>query len=77
MYAGHGEPVTFGRFLRYGLPIAGLTLAVSARYVLVLFFLRRRSWNGLGRREFMRAPEFLIAALAILCREQGCPLAIL
>ena len=37
--AGHGQPVTFGRFLRYGLPIAALQLTVSALYVLAFAFL--------------------------------------
>lgn len=37
--AGHGKLVTFGRFLCYGLPIAGLPLAVLAVYALALFFL--------------------------------------
>jgi Na+/H+ antiporter NhaD/arsenite permease-like protein len=34
--ATHGERVTFGRFLRYGLPITIAQLAVSALYVLAL-----------------------------------------
>jgi Na+/H+ antiporter NhaD/arsenite permease-like protein len=33
--AGHGKPVTFGRYLCYGLPIAGLQLAVSALFFLM------------------------------------------
>lgn len=37
--AGHGKSVTFRGFLRYGLPIATLQLAVSALYALVLFLL--------------------------------------
>lgn len=35
--AGHGKPVTFARFLRYGLPITVCQLAMSAIYVLVMF----------------------------------------
>lgn len=37
--AGHGQRVTFGAFLRYGLPIATLQLSVSALYVLAFAFL--------------------------------------
>jgi Na+/H+ antiporter NhaD/arsenite permease-like protein len=34
--ARHGEPVTFMRFLRFGLPVTAAQLTVSALYVLVL-----------------------------------------
>lgn len=37
--AGHGQRITFGRFLRYGLPITLCQLAVSAVYILVMFHL--------------------------------------
>lgn len=39
--ARQGKPVTFGRFLRYGLPITACQLAASALYVLALFRLMR------------------------------------
>jgi Na+/H+ antiporter NhaD/arsenite permease-like protein len=37
--ASRGRPVGFSRFLRYGVPITAAQLAVSALYVLALFFL--------------------------------------
>lgn len=37
--AGHGHRITFGRFLRYGLPITLCQLAVSAVYILIMFHL--------------------------------------
>ncbi|MNG23102.1 hypothetical protein D3C84_1076660 [compost metagenome] len=37
--AGQGEKVTFARFSRYGVPITLLQLAISALYVLALFWL--------------------------------------
>jgi Na+/H+ antiporter NhaD/arsenite permease-like protein len=39
--AGHGERVSFMRFMRYGLPITVVQLLVSALYVLVLFWIVR------------------------------------
>ena len=39
--AREGERVTFMRFLRYGLPITLVQLAVSSLYVLALFWLVR------------------------------------
>jgi len=36
--AANGKRVTFATFLRYGLPITLIQLAVSALYVLVLFY---------------------------------------
>jgi Na+/H+ antiporter NhaD/arsenite permease-like protein len=36
--AAHGKPVTFGTFMRYGVPITICQLAVSAVYVLVFFY---------------------------------------
>lgn len=39
--AAEGERLTFARFLRYGLPITLVQLAVSAVYVLVLFWVFR------------------------------------
>ena len=35
--ATNGKPVTFVKFMRYGLPITICQLAVSALYVFVLF----------------------------------------
>jgi Na+/H+ antiporter NhaD/arsenite permease-like protein len=35
--ASRGQRITFGRFLRYGLPITLCQLAASAVYVLVMF----------------------------------------
>ena len=37
--AGQGEKVSFARFSRYGVPITLLQLAISALYVVVLFWL--------------------------------------
>lgn len=34
--ARHGRPVTFARFLRFGLPVTVVQLAASALYVLAL-----------------------------------------
>jgi Na+/H+ antiporter NhaD/arsenite permease-like protein len=39
--ARRGKPVTFARFLRYGLPITTAQLAASALYVLALLRLMR------------------------------------
>ena len=39
--ARNGHPITFARWLRYGLPITLAQLAVSALYVLALFRLTR------------------------------------
>ena len=39
--AQNGKPVTFVRWLRYGLPITACQLAVSALYVLALFYFNR------------------------------------
>ena len=39
--AANGKPVTFAKFLRYGVPITLCQLAVSALYVLVMFWLMR------------------------------------
>jgi Na+/H+ antiporter NhaD/arsenite permease-like protein len=39
--ARRGKPVTFARFLRYGLPITAAQLAASALYVLALLRLMR------------------------------------
>ena len=53
--AGHGKPVTFHRFLRYGLSITALPLAVSALYVLALFLLGV-DWRLIGGWPFHRLP---------------------
>jgi Na+/H+ antiporter NhaD/arsenite permease-like protein len=37
--AAHGKPLGFARYLRYGVPITAAQVAVSALYVLGLFFL--------------------------------------
>jgi Na+/H+ antiporter NhaD/arsenite permease-like protein len=37
--ASHGKPVGFAKYLRYGVPITAAQLAISALYVLGLFFL--------------------------------------
>src|SRR5215468_4779327 len=37
--AAHGKPLSFATFLRYGVPLTLCQLAVSALYVLVLFYL--------------------------------------
>ena len=37
--AARGRPVTFGTFMRYGVPITICQLAVSAAYVLVLYYM--------------------------------------
>ena len=37
----HGRRITFGRFLRYGLPLGGIQLVVSALYVYAMFLLSR------------------------------------
>jgi Na+/H+ antiporter NhaD/arsenite permease-like protein len=37
--ASHGKPVGFAKFMRYGVPVTAAQLAVSALYVLALFFL--------------------------------------
>ena len=39
--AANGKPVTFARFMRYGVPVTACQLAVSAAYVTALFF-----WMG-------------------------------
>jgi len=39
--AGHGEKVSFARFSRYGVPITLVQLAISALYVVGLFWLAR------------------------------------
>jgi Na+/H+ antiporter NhaD/arsenite permease-like protein len=36
--ASNGKPVGFARFLRYGVPLTVCQLAVSAVYVVALFF---------------------------------------
>ena len=36
--AAHGQPLSFARFLRYGVPLTLCQLVVSALYVLVLFY---------------------------------------
>ncbi len=41
--AANGKPVGFSRYLRYGVPITAVQLAVSALYVLGLFFLVGRT----------------------------------
>jgi len=41
--ASHGKPVGFAKFMRYGVPVTAAQLAVSALYVLALFFLMGRS----------------------------------
>jgi Na+/H+ antiporter NhaD/arsenite permease-like protein len=35
--ASRGKPVSFARFMRYGLPVMGCQMAVSALYVLFLY----------------------------------------
>jgi Na+/H+ antiporter NhaD/arsenite permease-like protein len=40
--ANNGKPVTFSKFLHYGLPITLVQLAVSALYVLVLYWVMGR-----------------------------------
>lgn len=35
--ASHGKPVSFARFMRYGMPVMGCQMAVSALYVLFLY----------------------------------------
>ena len=39
--ARQGERVSFGRFMRYGVPITAVQLAVGALYVLALSLLLR------------------------------------
>lgn len=39
--AGHGKPVRFAVFLKYGLPVTIVQLIISAAYVCALFFLLR------------------------------------
>jgi Na+/H+ antiporter NhaD/arsenite permease-like protein len=41
--ASHGKPVGFAKFMRYGVPVTAAQIAVSALYVLALFFLVGRS----------------------------------
>jgi Na+/H+ antiporter NhaD/arsenite permease-like protein len=41
--AAHGKPLGFAKYLRYGVPITASQLAVSALYVLALFFLVGRT----------------------------------
>jgi Na+/H+ antiporter NhaD/arsenite permease-like protein len=36
--AGHGRPVSFATFMRYGVPITICQLTVGAVYVLVLYY---------------------------------------
>jgi Na+/H+ antiporter NhaD/arsenite permease-like protein len=36
--AAHGRPVNFATFLRYGLPVTACQLAVSAVYVVILYY---------------------------------------
>jgi Na+/H+ antiporter NhaD/arsenite permease-like protein len=36
--AAHGKPLSFARFLRYGVPLTLCQLAVASLYVLVLFY---------------------------------------
>ena len=40
--AAHGKPLSFARFLRYGVPLTLCQLVVSALYVLVLFYVMGR-----------------------------------
>lgn len=39
--ANHGQPVTFARFMRYGIPLTAVQLVISACYVLVLAWITR------------------------------------
>jgi Na+/H+ antiporter NhaD/arsenite permease-like protein len=40
--ARHGKPLSFATFIRYGMPMMICQLAVSALYVLVLYYLTGR-----------------------------------
>ena len=40
--ASHGKPVSFARFMRYGLPVMVCQMAVSALYVLILYAMTGR-----------------------------------
>jgi Na+/H+ antiporter NhaD/arsenite permease-like protein len=40
--ARHGKPLTFATFMRYGMPLMLCQLAVSALYVLGLYYLTGR-----------------------------------